>query len=217
MKYLILFLISFNLFAATMPNDNYVLGRSSSTSAKGITVNTGDGSDNIGFYVTDTLQYILDGNYLTLGDSTSANDKTIVLDSTSGSSLKWEGSDSYVELRSEKVRLGKDSDNDITLEFGKGGSNPAIKYSSATGKIQFTNDGSLFKDIGSGSGGGSGGINEIANSGFEDGTGTNWSNTGWYFFRINRNKCCLWREICSLWLHQQQDNISKVLTLHFLN
>jgi hypothetical protein len=58
------------------------------------------------------------------------------------------------------------------------GNTRLIRSNESTGVLEFTNDGTLFKKIGSGSGaGGSGGVNILANSSFEDGL-TNWTNSG---------------------------------------
>lgn len=75
---------------------------------------------------------------------------------------------------------------DDTLTIGKPGSsdNKVIKLGSkvirtneASGKLEFSNDGSLFKKFGSGSGGGAGAISIIENGGFEDGVTSGWSST----------------------------------------
>jgi len=183
MKFLtLLLLISLNVFGQSVnPNNSLTIGKPSSTSDKGIIFDTNDGANNVKLQVDDTRKLKFSGNNMQIGDGSSANNKELIFDPSSGVSLKWNGSDNYVELRSENVRIGNDLNNDITLEFGKGGTNPAIKYDSVKGKLAFSNDGTLFKDIGSGSGAGDGGINLLLNNSFEDGISTNWSNTGGTF------------------------------------
>lgn len=85
-------------------------------------------------------------------------------------------------LKNDKVKLGKPTNpaTDKTIEFNKGSGalNPKIKLNGSTGRLQFTNNGTNFSNLGSGSGGG-GGINLIAenNPGFEEGT-AQWTNSG---------------------------------------
>jgi hypothetical protein len=81
-------------------------------------------------------------------------------------------------LQSDKVKFGKPATStDKVLEFnaGLGASNPQIKLNKTTGKLQFSNDGSLFKDVGSGGGGGSGINLLVDNPGLEAGVTQNMS------------------------------------------
>lgn len=75
-------------------------------------------------------------------------------------------------VQTDKLKLGRPgAATDKILEFnrGLGTSNPKIRANNSTGKIEFSNDGTLFKGVGSGGGGGSG-INLLAdNPGFEAG------------------------------------------------
>jgi hypothetical protein len=69
---------------------------------------------------------------------------------------------------------GAATDKTIVADKGLGSTNPKVKFNVTTGKWQFSNDGTNFKDLGSGAGGGSG-INFLqdSNPDFEQGT------TGW--------------------------------------
>lgn len=68
--------------------------------------------------------------------------------------------------------------NDLSdVEIGFPSAVQKLKLNRSSGKIQFTKDGTIFKDLGSGSGGGAGAISIIANSGFEDGVDSEWSYT----------------------------------------
>lgn len=178
---LILFSLSFNVFGqASNPNDTLKIGKKSSSSDKGIIFETNDGVLNKTLKVNPTSKYLIySGNDVQMGDGASSNDKQLILDPASGASLKWEGSDNYVEIRNNDFRIGLGSDVDQTLEFdvGLGATNPKIKWDSAKGKFRQSIGGS-DKDLGSGSGGGGG---ENFNNAFtaddngsaEDGT------TGW--------------------------------------
>ncbi len=76
---------------------------------------------------------------------------------------------------------GTASDKELSFDIGQGASNPKLFWDNAAGALSFTNDGTLIKKIGSGSGaGGAGGINLLLNSSFED-PGTpilNWTASG---------------------------------------
>lgn len=82
---------------------------------------------------------------------------------------------------------------DDNLTIGKPGSSAnkeiklgdkLIRSNTSSGKLEFSNDGSLFKNFGSGSGsGGEGGLNLILNSSFEDLT-SNWTVVGAASFTI---------------------------------
>lgn len=87
---------------------------------------------------------------------------------------------------------------DDTLTIGKPGSSGdkeikfrgsvrSIRDNQTTGKLEFTQDGATFKEIGSGSGNGGGGDNFLGalNAGFEDGT-DNWIATGSQVFAVTQ-------------------------------
>lgn len=90
-------------------------------------------------------------------------------------------------IPNDSLQVGKSTNTtkQIILNKGSGSSNPRIKWNNSTNKIEFSNDGSIFKAIGSGSGGSGGaGVNLLAdlNPGAEDGTGS-WTNSGGSFTR----------------------------------
>lgn len=67
------------------------------------------------------------------------------------------------------LRIGDKTGSDIELQMGDG----RLKWDDTASVLQFSNDqGSLFKDIGSGSGAGQGGVNILANPSYEDGVGS---------------------------------------------
>ena len=78
-----------------------------------------------------------------------------------------------------EYKIGKgQTSGDKTLKLGE---TRLIRSNEATGVLEFTNDGSLYKKIGSGSGaGGADGINILVNSSFEDGLG-DWTSSGGTF------------------------------------
>lgn len=89
-------------------------------------------------------------------------------------------------LNTNKVKIGQKSSAAVkVLEFdtNQGALNPKVQVSPSTNRLQFTNDGTVFRDIGSGSGGGSG-INVLTNGGFETGVTDGWTNSGGTFATV---------------------------------
>lgn len=70
-------------------------------------------------------------------------------------------------IPSDILKIGKSSAGDKTIELnkGSGSANPKIKWNNSASKLQYSNDGTNFNDIGSGSGGS--GQNYISNGDFE--------------------------------------------------
>lgn len=84
------------------------------------------------------------------------------------------------QIGANKVVVGNKTAVDKTLEFNinQGAANPKLKASASTNKLQFSQDGVTFKDVGSGSGSGGSGINLLTESGFESGINVGWTNSG---------------------------------------
>jgi microcystin-dependent protein len=83
-------------------------------------------------------------------------------------------------IPNNRVVVGKTGAADKVIEFNlsKAGAatNPKIKYSNTDAKIQFTNDGTNYKNLGSGGGGGSGGVQLLSdNPDFELGIANAWT------------------------------------------
>lgn len=87
------------------------------------------------------------------------------------------------KISSGDIILGRGTPDQHRITSKQGSSNnPYLQFDDTANKWQFTNDGVVVKNLGSGEGsGGSGGINEILNPGFEDGFNVSWSNTGGTF------------------------------------
>lgn len=85
---------------------------------------------------------------------------------------------SQSNLKVDKLVIGEATSvtKTIELNMGLGSANPKIKTNSSTNKMQFANDGTTYKDFGSGSGGG-GGTNLIPNYDFESGV-SGWTTSG---------------------------------------
>jgi hypothetical protein len=72
-------------------------------------------------------------------------------------------------------------------EIHLGGTRKIIS-NETTGKLQFTNDGVVTKNLGAGEGGSSGGVNDLTNPGFEDGTTSSWTSSG-DISQLNKTGC----------------------------
>jgi hypothetical protein len=79
---------------------------------------------------------------------------------------------------------------DDTLTIGRPGSSAnkvmslgtkVIRSNESTGKLEFSNDGTLYKNLGSGSGSGDTGVNVLENASFEDGLTPGWTSVGGTF------------------------------------
>lgn len=122
---------------------------------------------------------------LTVGKKASASAKEIVFDTNDGANNKKLSVDKITKklsATSDEVIVGDGTQSDKALTFNRGGSNAQVKWNELTDKLQFSNDGTTFKDLGTGGGGGgSTGVNVLTNDSFEDAVGgvlTDWSNTG---------------------------------------
>lgn len=122
---------------------------------------------------------------LTVGKKASASAKEIVFDTNDGAANKKLSVDKITKklsITSDEAIVGDGTASDKALTFNRGGSNAQVKWNEVTDKLQFSNDGTTFKDLGTGGGGGgSTGVNVLTNDSFEDAVGgvlTDWSNTG---------------------------------------
>lgn len=67
---------------------------------------------------------------------------------------------------SNKFKMGDGTASNKVIEMNRGGSNPQIRWSESDSKLQFSNDGADFKNLGSG-GGGAAGVNLLVDSDFD--------------------------------------------------
>lgn len=120
---------------------------------------------------------------LKIGRSASTNDKIIEFetgDSPNNVELKVDDTNLDGFFSVDVFSLG-DGAGDQALLFNEGSAlanQPRIKWDDTSGKLQFSNDGTVFKSIGSGAGGG-GGINMLVDNNFDfEGGTTDWTNSG---------------------------------------
>lgn len=93
-----------------------------------------------------------------------------------------------------KMGTGTQSNKQFIFDRGSGATNPRFRWNETTDRLQFTNDGVLFRDFGSGGGGGDAGVNLLQNPGFEDGALSNWSNTGGTYAEVTAGANLLFGE-----------------------
>lgn len=129
---------------------------------------------------TDTFQ---------IGVGTSAAQKNFVFDLGLGGSNPVLGVDTVLSGLNYSKNLfqfgdGLSSQKSFIANVGLGSTNPKIIWNSTNGDWEFSNDGTNFTSIGSGSGGSSG-VNLLDNPGFESGITLDWTNTGGTFSSVN--------------------------------
>lgn len=177
---------------ATNPNDVLKLGDKSSSLDKGITFETGDGVSNKKLLVEKISKKLKwNGNSVQIGDGSASSDKEIVI-AGALKSLKYNGTSGEFEFNDDVKLIGSlktdilqainsevDVKNSLRAELGVkfGTGNAEIKYDTGLNSLVFSNDGTLYKKVGSGSGGGDGGVSILKNGSFEDGS-MNWTNSG---------------------------------------
>lgn len=128
-------------------------------------------------------QSVNPNDQLKIGKASSSTDKGIIFDTNDGVSNK--------KLTIEKVsKKLKFDGNNVQIGDGSTGNDKNLVLDSTTGAgikwtggaLNFSNNGSLYKKLGSGSGsGGSSGISILANDSFEDGLTPGWTNVGGTF------------------------------------
>jgi len=175
MKFIIfvLFLItSFIASSASIPNNNFKIGTSASVD-KGFEFNFGGDNPKLQILSSDKSMSF-DRDKLSVGTGAASGVKQLNFNGYN-KSLSFE-TDTF-KLDAQKLQVGDGTASSIDLLFNNG-SNQKLRSNPTSGKLEFTNDGTLFKSMGSGGGGGSAGIILISNEGFEDGVTDQWSVTG---------------------------------------
>ena len=162
-----------SVFAQSVnPNDTLKIGNKSSSSDKGITFDTNDGVNNKKLLVEKISKKLKwDGNSVQIGDGSSSSDKELVI-AGALKSLKYNGTTGEFEFNDD-LKLSGELKSDILraintevavksllraeqgIKVGTGSNEIRVN----AGNLEFSNDGVLYKKIGSGTGnGGSSGI-----------------------------------------------------------
>ena len=150
------------------------LGIDGSTADKVITIDVGDGASNPKITVTQadklfSFSTVLDtvAETIQLGDGDPTGDQCLEFDTGDlGSNKKVCILDTSKDASINSDLIigdGTAADKTFTIDIGAGANNPQFKWDNAAGRLQFTNDGSSFKNIGAGGGGG-GGINLLSDN-----------------------------------------------------
>lgn len=119
-----------------------------------------------------------------IGNPTSSFDKKLIFDTGDGSSNKyWLLDHTTKKLSSnvDQITFGSGLTANQSLIFNRGSNNPSIRWNEANSVLEFSNDGTSYVNIGSGSGG-SAGLNLIStNPDFEQSLALGWTATGLSF------------------------------------
>jgi len=160
------------------------LGKAASSADKSVTFDTADGVSNPKLSVekvSKKLKY--DQSTFQLGGSSTTDTKDFIFNGDN-KKIRYDGTANELQYDGDLLSVGDGTNTNKVLKFNKGASSPSVRYNSATAKLEFSNDNTTFKAIGSGSGS-SGGINILANADFEDGVTTGWTNSGGTFTSQN--------------------------------
>lgn len=177
------------------PNDQLKIGKGASSTDKGIVFDTNDGASNKKLLIEKISKKLkFDGNAVQIGDGSPTSDKEIIV-AGALKSLKYNGTSGEFEFNDD-LKLSGELKSDILraintevavksllrAELGIKIGTGAHEIRVSGGNLEFSNDGSLYKKLGSGTGsGGSGGFNLITNDSFEDGIGSPWTSSGGTF------------------------------------
>lgn len=126
-----------------------------------------------------------------LGRGANAIDKEVIFDTGDGASNKRVVVDGTTKNGSFNVDIytvgdGTSGNKDIIYDAGLGASNPVLRWDDTAERLQFSNDGTVFKLIGNGAGGALGGINLLSDSNFDCESGDppdDWTASGGTFSR----------------------------------
>ena len=93
-----------------------------------------------------------------IGKRTSSADKRLVFDINQGVNnpdIRSNVTNQDLQVQANTVRVGKPTAGDKQLDFniGNGATNPKLRWNNTAGKIEFSNNGTDYKSIGSGGGG----------------------------------------------------------------
>lgn len=133
---------------------------------------------------------VIQNDLLKVGKASSSADKVFEFETNDGvnnKKLKLITSTNNASFNVNELTTGDGTagDKKWIMDVGAGASNPRFQWTNSTSRLQFSNDGTNFKNIGSGSGGAAG-FNLLAddNPDFEAGTGS-WTATGLSFSAIS--------------------------------
>ena len=185
----ILFALASVAYAAGIPQkivtDLLVLGKGSSTDPKQIEFNTGDSPNNVILGVDDSRNTTLTSNLLGIGDGT---DTAMIFrfDQATGDIDFQIDASQNASLNSDQFTLGDGTASDKRFIFDRGGSNGEIRWSETNSRLEFSNDGTAYKAVGSG--GGAGGRNLLIDSNFDFEVGdppSDWTASGGTFTAVS--------------------------------
>lgn len=144
----------------------------------------------VGLMSTVAIADVIQNDLLKFGQASSGANKVLEFNTNDGANNKKliiNGTTKQGSLNVNELTIGNGvaGDKKLLLDIGAGAANPLFKWDNASTKLQFSNDGTNFKNIGSGSGGAAG-FNLMAddNPDFEAGT-SSWTASGGSFTAIS--------------------------------
>jgi hypothetical protein len=178
-------LMSLTMILAPMPvlaqyapekiqKDGLQIGRSASLLPKELIFDAGEGASN------KKLSLDPSDNEFDLNSTLNITGDLDASGNVSGGTISTAGTLSVDSTSTHKsgLTLGSGTDASKSITVDRAGFDPYLKWDDSSDKWVFSNDGSIEKKLGSGSGNGGGGINLLTNGSFEDGVAVNWSNIG---------------------------------------
>lgn len=185
------------VFAATAPEkirkDQVQIGADQSILDKSIIFDTGDGVGNPSltveqssrdFIMSNTLNMLED--LLKIGDGTVGANKVLEFDVGDGATNKKlqvdTSKDGSFNVNNFSLGDAATSDKQVIFDIGGAAANPRLQWDQSAQRLQFSNDGSTFKNIGAGGGGSGINILQDLNADCEAGSPpSNWTETGGSF------------------------------------
>lgn len=120
----------------------------------------------------------MESDRLKIGRKLSTATKGVILDTNQGANnpqITTNNTDNDLKLKVDKTEIGRGTSGTKRIVINRGSNNPEIRWNESTSKLEFSNDGTTFLGIGSGGGGGEGGINLLTNPDLELGVTINFT------------------------------------------
>lgn len=179
---------------SSTPADTLKIGIPANSADKGFIFDTGDGGSNKSLKIEKSTKLLkFDGNAVQIGDGALTADKEIKFNGTSGKVLKYDHTntefsinddlaiDAGQKLKTNSIdsKSGTETavEQNLRVKAGLKIGTGTVQLRDNSGKLEMSNDGTIWKKPGAG-GGGAGSISILENGGFEDGITSGWSATG---------------------------------------
>lgn len=156
--------------------DGLQIGKASSLLPKELIFDAGEGASNKKLSLDPADNEFDLNSTLNITGDLDASGAANITGQTSTGSLSVTGASAH----QSGLTLGSGTDASKQITVDRAGADPFLKWNETVGKWTFSNDGSVEKNFGSGSGGDTG-ITVLTNGSFEDGISVEWTNVGGTF------------------------------------